>query len=295
MVRNDLTNRGRQEVVFQPFSPIAVQRLRELATESLAGPLSEADLNRFVTGVNTKTREFFSKMYEPYNVVLVNQATNPFVGAVTVNFEDNDTRLGSPLGTNIPQLSTTQPPDFFGDALLLASGLPDFNNQRKSQPVRIFVGVVKGNFASAAGFGGTPVQRTDSLDTRIRDVSVVLGRVAVHEVGHSLGLVSQDDIIEAEADRLGLRQFLPNPPPRLPDLDGCSGGHNCPEFAAANPLVDRFRGGYEIMDPGDRTNLYAQLGLADVSMEPDPTVRIERLPEFCPFNDSYLRIIHPKP
>jgi hypothetical protein len=118
-----------------------------------------------------------------------------------------------------------------------------------------------------------PMQRSDPAAVRIEDVAQALGRTSAHEFGHSLGLVG------GSGDRV------------CKWMDGCDGGHNCDALDARNPLADRFKDGWHIMDPGGKTENNARLA------EPSPTRRsTPRRPAiFEPFSASYLKIIHPLP
>lgn len=123
--------------------------------------------------------------------------------------------------------------------------------------------------------GWQPMDRSDSILTRIEDVAQALGRSAAHEVGHSLGLVGC-----------------------LPDegcawMGGCDDFHNCEEFqdrfSKEVPHLRRFSSGQFIMDPGAKTTNWARLGeplMKRRSQERSPAT-------FNTFDRSYLRIVLP--
>jgi hypothetical protein len=286
--RNDLTPRGRQEVVFN-FQPIADTRLREIAAGTLSPQPSQAQLAQFVAAVKTETREFFTRLYQPFNVVLVDQPTPGGGGVVSVTFEDRAADLPGAFGSTIPSPAS--------DVFNLMQAVPDFNNRNKTQIARVFVGNFKQVMVDQNQLlGATAALATDSLQQRAEQVSNALGRTAVHEVAHTLGLVSQGNLVTelavSQGIDPGLAQFIaallgiPNP---LPELQGCRQAHNCPTVDANNPLADRFGDGFFIMDPGELVPLFARIGFAA------PNSRAQRLPRFNNFNASYLRIIHPKP
>lgn len=289
--KDDLWDSGGQEVMFY-WGPVGQQRLREIAKASLQGPLSEADLQRFVAGVKDRTRARFIELYSPYNVVLVDQPSSDSSGVVTVVFEDADVMLTA-LGTNIAAP--------VWDPNNIARSIPDYNNLEKTQTVRVFIGAVKKYLIDEEGgnlLNKTAARKTDSLDLRIRDISVALGDIAVHEVGHTLGLVAERDIAVSVAQQLlndpdfppeVARQiadyfFIPRD---LPDLGGCRAGHSCPNTDA--PGSDHFDSGYYIMDPGELTSAASLIGLTD-----DKTTRVEKLAKWDNFCASYLSIVVPK-
>jgi hypothetical protein len=295
-VRPDLSPQGRQEVMFD-FQPIADTRLREIAVGTIGRTLSEAELDQFVSGVKARAREFFSKLYEPFNVVLVDQPTAAGGGVVTVTFEERDERIASnPYATTIAAPNPDAPDQLVEFLDNLVAGIPDYNNQRKTQSARVFMGVIKEALVDQnLLFSETGASPGDSLEERIRDLGVALGHLAVHEVGHTLGLVAQDNLVEETAAKNGIpvelalelaaQRGVPNP---LPDLEGCYEGHGCPDVDDADRLADRFGGGYYIMDPGELAPLHTLLGFADEHS------RAEKLPMFDVFSASYIAIIHPK-
>jgi hypothetical protein len=116
-----------------------------------------------------------------------------------------------------------------------------------------------------------PMTKSDSLDIRVQDVSEALGRTALHELGHGVGLVSDD------------------PESPCSWMNGCNGGHTCSTFQALHQGMERFGGGAFIMDAGEETKNAARLG------EPaqDGRAAARRPAMFCEFDRQYLRSLHP--
>jgi hypothetical protein len=107
----------------------------------------------------------------------------------------------------------------------------------------------------------TAATKNDTIAQRVIDVGTFIGRTAVHEFGHSLGLTNEGN------------------------LHGCEGTHNCEAYDAANPS-DRFDNGHYIMDPGPKSTIWARIGQAN------STERKAKVPKFNSYNKSYLNIIH---
>jgi hypothetical protein len=141
----------------------------------------------------------------------------------------------------------------------------DWKNQTKAQVSHIYVGTFKCVAVDDNKLlTETPAKKTDSLQTRITDISTFIGRTAAHEFGHSLGLTSEG----------------------ATKLNGCEGSHNCEAYDAANPS-DRFDSGHYMMDPGPKSLLYARIG------QDSATVRDPKKPRFNNYNRSYLKLILP--
>lgn len=293
-VVEDLEPAGRQEVVFT-WQSIADTRLREIATQSLTPAPSAAEVDRFVRDVKARARDLFTSLYAPFDVVLVDRPSADNTGIVTVQFEDSAPYIGYPLGTNIVSVYPLEN---------IALGIPDFNNKRKTQTVRVLVGTIKQYLIDEGRlFNETAARPSDSLALRTRDIGIMLGRIAVHEVGHTLGLVSDKNIIRDTLPQI--QQIIPSMTLQtmegiardagieLPihDLDGCQQGHNCPRFQIEHPLAKRYNDGYFVMDPGENTKPAAFIGL-DYEAAPE---RVEKLPEFNVFCASYLAAVQPKP
>jgi hypothetical protein len=149
----------------------------------------------------------------------------------------------------------------------------DCGNLAQQQTSEVWVGTYRselvGSFTS-----WQPMEKTDSLQTRIEDIAEALGRTAAHEMGHSLGLVGS-----------GLGQGCGY-------MRGCDGGHNCSNLEEQFPgISNRFRFGQYIMDPGEKTSNNARIA------EPLRGSRaLVRAPAFFnPFNSSYLAAVEPVP
>lgn len=221
---------------------------------------------------------------------------------VVVRFVDSDPAFREfrdpPLATTIEEPTSIES---------LVRSVPDFNNQRKRQIPRVFLGEIKNYMLEADGFiAYTAAERSDQLDLRIRDMGVALGQIAAHEVGHTLGLVAHADIVE----ELGTQLFDQFPLWRtvedaiayargvaeaqgvqfpLPDLEGCELGHNCP--MQRHEHAKRYGDGYYVMDSSGPT---VKAAMAATFGFKDNTSRTEQLAEWGNFSASYLTLLHPK-
>ena len=282
--RDDLLFRGRQDVCFE-YTPLADQRLDEIANGSLAGaPFAPEALTEFRAAVKGHIDQIFDRIYAPFDVRRI--ASCPVAGdVVRVRFEDADPVLA---------------PNAFGtsfDLLNLAASVPDFNNQIKQQTVRVFVGRFKQLIVDDGQLlSETPATLADAPSDRARQVARGIARTAAHEVGHTLGLVLHTTFLQDLAAELGipvqtleqvalsLGLTLP-----LPDLEGCQTGHNCPDVDLADSAARRFNRGFFVMDAGPGVETFARFGFGS------RTNAQEVLAGFNSFNTSYLRILHPKP
>lgn len=152
----------------------------------------------------------------------------------------------------------------------------DCNNQNVGQTTDVFVGTYREKMVTLLDhemFGWQPMQRTDGLHKRIVDVAEALGRTSAHEFGHSLGLVGSG---------------LGRP---CGWMSGCGEWHNCEqtEQAFSHAKIDRFNGGFFIMDPGLDTPNNARL--AEPSKDGRAPTRQPAI--FNKLNGSYLQIVHP--
>ncbi len=165
--KTDLSSVGEQKVFFDWSGAGINDKIKAMATHTLNGPLSAADLNTFVTGVKDKVATFFKGAYDGQSVTLVNAAGS---GVHTVKFIGKDSC------------------NLYGQSPV------DYKNTDKTQASEIYIGtfwcvvVDKDDLLNE-----TPAQKTDTLQTRIGDIGTYIGRTVAHEVGHSLGLVAQGD------------------------------------------------------------------------------------------------------
>jgi len=149
----------------------------------------------------------------------------------------------------------------------------DCGSRTPRQTTEVWVGTYREEMVQSFD-AWRPMQKTDSLPTRIEDVAEALGRTSAHEMGHSLGLVGSS---------LGAPCGW---------MRGCDGGHNCSALGEQFPAIsNRFDFGRYIMDPGQRTSNHARIA------EPLDGARASvRTPSvFNPFNRGYLGVVHPTP
>lgn len=115
--------------------------------------------------------------------------------------------------------------------------------------------------------GWGPMAKTDSIATRVEDLSQAIARTAVHETTHSLGLVGESNCAW---------------------MQGCDGGHNCDAFD--HSLVSkRFDDGWFIMDPGGKTLNNARI--AEPSTSGRAAMRQPAI--FNSFDRSYFKFVQP--
>jgi hypothetical protein len=234
--KNDLAANGSQPVFLDWSASGLDAELKAIATGTLNGPLTAAQQTAFVNDVKAGVASFVANAYAGTAVTLVNA---PGTGVHTVKF----------LIGNKPGLFGVSP--------------GDYKNTNKTQTSQVYIDTFRSVLVDRL-VSTTPAELTDTLATRVKDVSTAIGRTAAHEAGHSFGLVSEG-------------------PTRL---HGCEGSHNCEAYDDANPS-DRFDVGHHIMDPGGKSQLYARIGQAN------PTTRATKTPYFEHYGKSYLKLIHP--
>ncbi len=144
------------------------------------------------------------------------------------------------------------------------------NRQESQVWVGTYTEVISSFFADPI-LGWQPMDKNDSLHQRIIDIGEALGRTAAHEVGHSVGLVGS--IVGTPCGW----------------MRGCAGGHNCDEMDNRQPLINRFDGGFFIMDPGEKTANNARIAEA---LRTERSL-VRKPAAFNRFNRSYLQIVHP--
>ncbi|HZH03060.1 MAG TPA: hypothetical protein VEY30_04690 [Myxococcaceae bacterium] len=167
--KNDLSNRGSQQVYFDFSDPDINAQLKAIASATLTGPLTAAQLNTFAADVKTEVKNFFASAYSCNAVTVVN-APGADVHTVLVHGYDSCSLYGQSPG--------------------------DYKNLTKAQTTDLYVGTFKCVMVDDGQLlGNTPAALSDSLATRVRDVGTAIGRTAAHEVGHSLGLTADGSLL----------------------------------------------------------------------------------------------------
>jgi hypothetical protein len=163
--RTDLASQGQQKV-FLDWSDAGIDdQIKAIATHSLDGPLSAADLNTFVAGVKAEVVTFFEKAYSGKNVVLVPSFS---AGTHTVKYHGEDS------------------------CSLYGQSPGDFKSLIKQQQTEVYIGSFKCTVVDNNQLlTETPAKKTDTMAVRIVDIGTFIGRTTAHEVGHSLGLVAE--------------------------------------------------------------------------------------------------------
>jgi hypothetical protein len=163
--KNDLPNRGQQKVFLNWYDANADTHLKAIASHTLNGPLSAADLNAFVAGVKSKIAEYVSARYAGTQITLVN-ASGVDVHTVNLNGSNTCSLYGQSPG--------------------------DYKNLNKQQTSTIYIGTFKCVIVDYNEMlSSTAAKKTDAMDVRITDVATMIGRTVAHEVGHSLGLTAE--------------------------------------------------------------------------------------------------------
>jgi|GEM_PF-4577999 len=233
--KTDLSDRGVQKVFFDWSDAGIDELLKGMATHTLNKTFTAAELNQFATDVKAKVESFFKQSYNGLNI--------QFVAA---------------SGDDVHTIK------FFGDERcdLYGESPGDYKNQNKVQTSKIYIAtfhcvVVDDNRLIEQ----TAATKDDSVEQRVTDLGLFIGRTATHEFGHSLGLTNEGN------------------------LHGCEGTHNCESYDNSNPS-DRFDNGHYMMDPGPKSTIWARIGQAN------STERKTKLPKFNSYNKSYLNTIH---
>lgn len=219
--------------------------LRLIASGTLSSHFNDTQLQDFIDTIKRRVPEILVERYS---------------GVANVKLVGDE----GPETHTIEMLSASN--TLFGDSP------PDCGSQIAGQTTRVFVGTYRDSMVTDFDLWG-PMKKSDSLELRAEDVSHALGRTAVHELAHSLGLVGG-----GAADPCSW-------------LDGCDLGHNCERFDDVHPEADRFDSGRYIMDPGPKT--LNRTRLAELNSNARTSRRIPS--HFNAFNKSYLRLVHPLP
>ncbi|RWD29380.1 MAG: hypothetical protein EOS34_28050 [Mesorhizobium sp.] len=149
----------------------------------------------------------------------------------------------------------------------------DCGNGKLKQTTEVHVGTYRASMSKTNWTKWwAPMKPSDLISVRAEDIARALSRTAAHELGHSLGLTAE-------------------PGGSCGWMSGCDGWHNCKAVDAIQPLVNRFDGGWHIMDPGPDTENNARLA------EPSRVTRASpRVPSnFERLSTNYLRLLYPSP
>ena len=241
--KTDLVDRGTQPYFLDFSDPAYQQQVKDFIALTVNAPLSNDQLNALLEVVNNRIRERFRASYELLGLRIFQV--------------DTPGTPGSEVSTIFFDGANEDTDGVFGRAPL------DYRNRNKEQTGRVFMLNVRRFYVDMnALFLGTPALRTDTPERRAIDLGNILSRAAVHELNHTLGLVTEGP------------QFL----------DGCDSSHNCLAFDDANPFANRFQSGAFFMDV-DRS---AAVDFGSASA----TMRMEFLPVQNGFNFGYLDILH---
>ena len=217
--------------------------LREIAKGTIDDTIADATLDQFVKDIKTLTAQIFSSAYQG-------------VADIRLVADDGD------------DVHTVRFLALDEDAYGLT--LPDCGNSDLHGHTRVFLGTYQRLMVGHLE-DWPPMSSKDSLVVRLRDVAEALGRTTAHEVGHGVGLVT--DNRESPCNW----------------MNGCNGNHTCSIFQILHPGIHRFAQGAFIMDAGDESANHARVA------EPNEDGRAQdRVPSvFCDFDRSYLAAIHP--
>jgi hypothetical protein len=198
------------------WDPETDASLRKIATTTIVPSPDDVQLAQFTASVRQRVLDIVANAYEHIAAIALVDGDGPDVN--TINFEAAD----------MIDLLGRSPSDTCGSAPLPAES-------------EVFVGTFA-TLMSKDLPSWLPMSVTDSVAVRAEDVAQALGRTAVHESAHALGLVANDDSAHCGW------------------MHGCDGGHSCETFQTAYPGVNRFRGGGFVMDPGFKTSFVSRIG-----------------------------------
>lgn len=236
--------------VFFDWRPGVDSALIEIANKTLSKSIPPERERAYVNKIMELVSKIFAAAYKGVDIVMASS--------------------GNPPATIIQIVPESSVDNYFG----LTSGSLDCGDEIPTKYITLFVGTFLeritelGKGAKGDVLGWEPMKIDDSLETRAEDIAYALGRTSVHEVGHSLGLVGEN---------------------ACKWMDGCNGSHLCPTFNSTFPFVERYGGGFHIMDGGSDTPPFARIAAHSISIR-GPS----RKPSiFEPFSSSYLMITHP--
>ena len=235
--RDDLVDRGEQRVFLDLDGPPFHARVREIISQTVDTPLSLDQMNALVVQAEDQIRLRFRETFEERGLRI---------------------RLVAAAGTDVTTIFFDGVPN---EDTALGRAPIDFLNSNKQQRGNVFVARFKQIFVDDGRLlTETPARRTDSPSQRAIDVGNVLSATAIHELGHTLGLVREGD----------------------QGLNGCDGSHNCVAFDQANGTNRAL----DIHFMTTRRTTKSHFG----SLDRD--VRMPFKVDFNSFNRSYLEIIH---
>jgi hypothetical protein len=203
----------RQKVLLR-WSPATTEELKGIVVGTRQGPpLSSPKQNAFAESVKKSTRAFIAQNFSLFAIDIVDSDTE----------SDDKTHII----------------DFVPDVHPLTYGESqhDCRNSVPNQTSKVFVGTFRDEMVNKFS-NWAPMAKSDSFDRRVKDVAYALARTASHELGHSLGLVTEN-----ESSACGW-------------MDGCDLNHTC-RYSSPHLLAHRFADGRYIMDDGVGERVHA--------------------------------------
>jgi len=198
---------AKRQKVFLQWPAATTEELKTIALRTLLPSPNTTQQDTFATAVKQKTRTLMAANFSRFGIDIFDTVAQRDANTHTIDF-----------------VSTEQP---------LTYGLSpqDCLNNTPGQVSKVYVGTFRHEMVNDFG-SWAPMKKTDSLDRRIQDVAHALARTASHELGHSLGLVTDDSSSSV-----------------CNWMKGCDTNHNCP-YSSPHPLLHRFNDGRYIMDSG---------------------------------------------
>lgn len=204
--------------------------LKDIGAGTLDGLSDVGERDAFVAAVRLFAESVLQRSYAAYAV--------RFIGADDI---DDDTHVVEML------------PDYTG---VYGATRGDCGNSHKGDRSYVYLGTFREELKRDLW---TPMSPADSSFERVQDVGEAIGRTAVHEVAHALGLVACD--------------WMPS--------DGRY--HNGDDFYVRD-------GGFFLLDSGADTRNHARIG----EREADRRHPLRTPATFNLLNDAYLRQLHPR-
>jgi hypothetical protein len=235
---------SRSQTVLLRWSDAATEELKKIAVGTRQATLTPQQQNTFANSVKDRTRAFIAEDFSRFAVEIVE--------------------------TDEERTVDTHEISFVSQALPLTYGLSphDCLNNLPQEKSKVYVGTFRDEMVNEFA-QWAPMRKSDSIDERIDDVAYALARTASHELGHSLGLVTNKSTSSCGW------------------MGGCQLHHSCESEPHA--LAQRFAHGRYIMDRGDLAKGYARIA------EAKPQERsLDRMPAiFNTMNSDYLLELHP--